>query len=296
MKALLPAAIAFAFALTGCATRAVQTEELLSRDRVAFRHLEDVPFVEQSAGHCGPATLTMAMRAAGAEVSLEEITPTVYTPGMKGTFQTDMVVAARRRGFAAVPIAGLEALKREIDAGRPVIVFMNLALTWAPNWHYAVVTGYDLPRGEIIMHSGPDRDRHWDLRKFERSWMLGDYWGLVVLPPSSLSAGAGELAHVAAGAGLEQAGRLKEAGIFYGKILERWPDSLGALVGSANVAYAEKRFADSVRFLRRAARKHPDSEVVRHNLAVASAEWRRAAGPGSAKNGPPASAALRPPN
>ena len=69
----------------------------------------------------------------------------------------------------------------EIAAGNPVIIFENLALSWLPQWHYALALGYDLQRQEIILHSGHDANFRWDLSKFERSWMLGDYWGLVVL-------------------------------------------------------------------------------------------------------------------
>lgn len=42
------------------------------------------------------------------------------------------------------------------------------------------------------MHSGTEESKIWDLKKFERSWRLGGYWGLVILKPDQLSASATE--------------------------------------------------------------------------------------------------------
>ena len=256
----------------GCASRAHQTERVLQTPPLGLplqAEIPDVPFVNQSAGHCGPATLAMAMNWAGHGVTVDQLVPQVYTPGMKGSLQLDMISASRRNGMMAVQIQGLSSLLTEISAGHPVIVFENLALTWAPQYHYAVVYGYDLQKEVAIMHSGPEKAKPWDLRKFERSWMLGDYWGLVVLNPGELSAAGTELAHVTAAAGLEQAGKITEAEKSYRSILERWPTSLGALVGMGNISYSKKNFKASIEYLRSAAKFHPESKAVLNNLAVA---------------------------
>ena len=99
--------------------------------------------------------------------------------------------------------------------------------------------------------------------------MLADYWGLVVLPPGQIAEAAGELANLVAAAGLEQANHLAEAYLSYTKIIEKWPTSLGALIGLGNIAYQKKEFAASVSFLRRAVKAHPNSAVAWHNLAIA---------------------------
>lgn len=263
-----------ALSLSGCATRAVQTETLLAdrSSRPAHAETTSVPFENQTAGHCGPATLAMVLRWAGKPVSVDEISKQVYTPGAKGSFQADMISASRRQGMMAVPIEGMPALLDEVAAGHPVIVFENLALSWLPRWHYAVVYGYDLDRREALMHSGPEKDKRWDLEKLERSWMLADYWGLVVLPPGQLAASAGELEQANAAAGLEQAGHPHEAELAYRALLLRWPGDLTALMGLGNVTYARGEFRESVRSLREAVRAHPDSAMAWHNLALAEAE------------------------
>ena len=258
--------------LSACATVGRQSRAVLRArpsDIPPGARIEGVPFVRQSAGYCGPATLTMAMRHAGSNATIEQVGPEVYTPGKKGTLQLDLVSASRRHGLLAVPVEGVADLLREVAAGHPVIVLENLGLSWLPRWHYALVTGYDLAEQEIVMHSGSTPSEHISLNRFEYYWSRAEYWGLVVLPPTELSATGDELKHVQAAAGIEQAGRLNEADTAYQEILQRWPRSLGALVGLGYVTYMKMEHQRAVKYLRQAFSAHPDSEVVRHNLSVA---------------------------
>jgi tetratricopeptide (TPR) repeat protein len=256
---------------TGCATATHQTEALLSSPShlPLTAEVKGVPFVQQSLGHCGPATLTMALQFYGKALSVEQVAAQVYTPGVQGSFQADMISASRRQGMLAIPIEGMQTVFSEVAAGHPVIVFENLALSWLPQWHYAVLYGYDLSTPKVMMHSGPEAAKQWDLRKFERSWMLADYWGLLVLPPGELSVTADELAHVKATVALENIGKFAEAKKSYESILARWPESLGAAIGSANIAYAEAKPAAAAKFLEQATKNHPHSAIAWHNLAIA---------------------------
>ncbi|MEK6773559.1 MAG: PA2778 family cysteine peptidase [Bdellovibrionota bacterium] len=270
--------IAFTLFLAGCVTTARQTEILLKNPPTNLKRsveIPHVPFIDQAVGHCGPATLAMVMNWNGRPISVQDLASQVYTPGMKGSFQADMISASRRNSMMAVQIEGLPSLLNEVSAGHPVIVFENLALTWAPRYHYAVVYGYDLDQEKIIMHSGPEIGKRWDLRKFERSWILGDYWGLVVLPPGQLAASGTELAHVTAAAGLEQLSKIDEAEKSYLAILKNWPESLGALIGMGNLSYEKKEYKNSVEYLRRAVAAHPESAAAKHNLAFAEKEIKK---------------------
>lgn len=271
----LVALVTVAVGLVGCASSTVQVDALLEATNSsrlnASRSIEipNVPFINQEAGHCGPATLTMSMQAVGANTDLKTITSQVFTPGMKGSLQADMIGATRRNGLLALPIENLENLLREIAAGNPVIVFENLALSWLPQWHYALVYGYDLDQEVIVMHSGQEKAKRWDLRKFERSWKLADYWGLVVLPPDRLSATADELAHLTAASMVEKQGLIENSFKAYTAILKRWPQSLGALVGSGNYHFSKGDFPAATRSLSLAIKYHPQSATAWHNLAVA---------------------------
>ncbi len=263
-------ALILLFLSLGCASRAIQTEALLASpgSRSQYTKIESVPFIDQSVGYCGPATLTMAMQWSGSKVSVDEVAALAYTPGLKGSLQTDMISTSRRLGFMAVPIKNLNSLLTEVAAGHPVIVFKNLSVSWLPTWHYSIILGYDLNKKEIIMHSGHDADRHWDMEKFERSWMLGDYWGLVVLPAGQLAVSVDENANAAAAAGLEQVKKIKEAKLSYNSILKKWPTNLIALIGMANLSYQSQDYASAKNFLRQAVKNHPESETAKNNLAV----------------------------
>lgn len=257
--------------LQGCALRAVQTEELRKQPPPvpASHALSYVPFIEQSAGYCGPATLTMGLQAAGRLVTLAEIGPQVYTPGMRGSLQNDMIGSARRAGMMAIPIQGMNALVREIAAGNPVVVFENLALL--PRWHYALVFGYDLTGERVLMHSGPDANLWVGFRDFENDWQLGEYWGLVLFAPGKLSATASELEHLQAAAALENLQKNPEARLAYSAILGRWPTSLPARIGLGNIAFRGKAFRDAVGFLKDATVLAPTNASAWHNLALAQA-------------------------
>jgi hypothetical protein len=270
IRLVLPALF---FCLAGCAlTPARQTQYLLDNppDLPAAHRIEQVKFIEQEDNFCGPATLAMAMDYAGKPAPVEELAAQVFTPGKEGSLQQDMLSGARRQGMLAVQIQGLPSLLKEVEAGHPVIVFLNLGLSWYPIYHYALVTGYDLSDPAVVMHSGSTPGKVWNMKKFERSWSLGQYWGLVVLPVTELSAAASELEHSAAAAGLEALGHTREAELVYRNILKRWPKSYGALIGMGNLAYARGQFEQAVIYLKRAVEAHPDSSAAWHNLALAA--------------------------
>jgi len=231
--------------------------------------IENVPFIKQSSGTCGPATLAMSLQANGKNISMQDLESQVFTPGMNGSLPTDLISASRRQGMMAIPIEGLEALIREVAAGHPVIVFENLGLSWIPDWHYALVYGYDLPSRELILHTGPYSHHHLAIDEFEKSWSLANEWGLVVLQPNQLSATANEVAHVKAAAGLEQTGQTKSAKIAYQKILEKWPQSLVTRFGLANLAFENNDCHQAVQILTEMALENPTTPFVWHNLAIA---------------------------
>lgn len=245
----------------------------------ASASVADVPFVAQEKYYCGPAALAMALRWSGAPVDQRTLAGQVYTPGKTGTLRQDMVTGARRQGRLAVQVAGADlpgdrALRRllaEVAAGHPVIVFQNLGLPGAAQWHFAVVTGYDLDARTVVLHSGTTRDKRRALDSFARTWARGDYWALAVLQPGRLPAAGDRAAVMTAAQGLERAQRFEAAARAYAAILERWPTTYGARIGRANALYALQRYAESARALRTATERRPDAPEAWNNLAYAEA-------------------------
>lgn len=272
---------ALSFFLTSCVSAPLQSDLLLSEPSLQPRQheIKDVPYVKQSDNHCGPATLSMVMQYWGEHAhtndQLNDLTKQTYTSDAKGSFQTDMISAARRHGYMAVPIEGMKALLDEVTAGHPVIIFENLGLNWLPQWHYAVVYGFNLNKKKILMHSGPKPHTTEDIKDFERSWQLGNYWGLVVMRPGHFAVSANEFQNVSAAAALESLHFFESAERSYQSILQRWPNSLIALIGMGNLMYRQGRLSKALDYFEEAAFYHPSSPAAQHNYVVLEQEIKK---------------------
>ena len=262
------AGLAAALFLAGCA--GLQSERLRQAPGALppRAHVTGVPFHPQQAHYCGPASLAMVLGWAGAELEQTALAPQVFTPAREGSFRADVLAAARRRGYLGVPVGGMRDLLGELAAGHPVLVFQNLGLDWFPRWHFAVAIGYDLPAGELVLHTGTRRARAVALATFERTWARAGYWGMVALPPGELPATAGATAVLEAAVGLERAGRHRAAAPAYAAAGARWPGRLGAWIGLANARYRLEDLAGAEAALRSGLEHHPRAAEAWNNLAV----------------------------
>ena len=231
-----------------------------------------VPLIVQADFHCGPASLAMVLQWAGREVTQAEIAALSFTPGARGTYLADMAGAARRQGQMALPVRTFAGLLEEVEAGHPVIVFQNLGLRLAPLWHYGVVTGYDLNRGEITLHSGENSVMVMTLDDFLKSWDGGDRWAMVVLPPDRHPARVDEIALLRAAAALESAGQAEAASRAYRSGGERWPGNWLWPFGLGNALYSQGRLVEARRAFQRAVTLDPSAEAARNNLAQVTSE------------------------
>ena len=255
-----------ALALAACAAPPLDLTPAPDAPRKAL--VSGVPLIEQADFHCGPAALAMALQWAGQEVTQTRIAELAFTPGARGTFQENMIGAARRRGALAVPLSGFDALTAEIAAGHPVIVFQNLGESFAPIWHYAVVTAYDLERGTVTLHSGQLSRTTMSLARFERTWAGGEGWALIVLAPGEFAASASERAVLDASAGLERVGQTDAAIAAYKAGAARWPDNWLWQFGLGNALYASGDIPGARRAYQRAIALDPTAPEPRQNLAV----------------------------
>lgn len=275
--ARLAAGVFFLVWLGGCATP--QTQALLkSRSGQLPQQVElsKVPFYPQETHQCGPASLAMAFDAGGAKVTPQELVPQVYLPGREGSLQVEMLAATRRNGLFAYELAPkMDDLLVEVAAGSPVIVLQNLALSWYPVWHYAVVVGYDLQREEIILRSGLERRQALPLKTFEHTWERAGYWAMLALPPGRVPRTATEAAYVSAAVALEKVGRTKSAEAAYESALRHWPRNLAARIGMGNTAYALGDVKRAEKAYRQATLDHPDSPIAFNNLAQTLSDQKR---------------------
>lgn len=256
-----------------------QTRELMGRELAtatvplpARVELTEVPYFAQTQFHCGPAALAMAIGAHGKSIEPDTLAQSVYLPGRKGSLQVELQAAARQLGYVAYVLPPqLTDLLAEVAAGTPALVLQNLGLDMAPVWHYAVVVGFDLPAGALILRSGPTRRQLLSLATFERTWARGGHWAMLALPPGRLPATAGAESYARAVLDLERTGRTETAYQAYGAAVSRWPDHLGSLMGRGNTAYALGRWHESAAVFTRATEAHPQAGIAYNNLAEAQA-------------------------
>jgi tetratricopeptide (TPR) repeat protein len=253
--------------VSGCATSPTKKWYRISGDVPPKHAVNRVPFFPQEAYQCGPASLAMALGWSGLHIHPDALTPQVYTPALKGSLQPALIAATRRQGRLAYPIAGPEALLKEIAAGHPVIVLQNLGLSWIPLWHYAVVIGYDLDSAVIILHSGITNQKTTALKTFEKTWARSEHWGLLVLPPNRLPATAEEPSYVRAVVGLEKAHKWAAAVEGYQTAISRWPQGLSAYIGLSNSYYAQGDLQSARGVLQKTTKLFPEEGVAFNNLA-----------------------------
>ncbi|HTP63357.1 MAG TPA: PA2778 family cysteine peptidase [Burkholderiales bacterium] len=272
------AAFACALGLGGCISLP-QSEALRETppQGIPLRvELTQVPFFVQDGFLCGPASLAMVINAAGVPATVESLEPMVYLPGRQGSLQAEMLGATRRSGLVAYALAPkLEDLLREVAAGTPVVVLVNLGFNLLPVWHYSVVVGYDLEKREVIVRTAHRRRDEWSFSFLEYFWRESDYWSMVALPPGRVPATADESGFAAAVAALEQAGKPGEARQSYRALLERWPDNQLGLIGLGNVDYTLKDLAGAEQAFRRASEVPPPSAAAFNNLAFVLSEQGR---------------------
>jgi hypothetical protein len=258
--------------LAGCAGHGQYPRpDTVAGSDVAPRALIDsVPFYPQEAYQCGPAALAMVLNHRGADVSLDETVERVYLPGRQGSLQVEMVAAARAEGMLVYPLDGdLDVIIREVDAGNPVLVFQNLRFGWWPQWHFAVVTGYDLEHQEFQLHSGTEEQATLPFRVFDNTWARAGRWARVVLPPGELPATAEPVTYVRAAHDLEEVGQADAARLSYQAALDAWPDSLAAGFAHANQLLSREQWPQAEEAFRQLLLFHPRSAPAWHNLGLA---------------------------
>lgn len=235
------ASLVMATILAGCASRTQwpdpDTLDITS-DTDQRTVLNRVPFFAQERYQCGPASLAMMLNSQGLDTNPDVLKELVYLPERQGSLKVELVAAARAHGLLVYPLDGsLESLLEEVAAGHPVLVMQNLRFGWWPQWHFAVVIGYDATERNIILHTDT-RERHEEtLEVFMATWDRADNWATVMLPPEQLPATAQPLRYLMSANDLETTGRTTAATTAYQTAEQTWPDQPAAIMGQGNIAW-----------------------------------------------------------
>jgi hypothetical protein len=230
--------------------------------------LEAVPFYPQLDYQCGPAALAGVLGAAGATIDPAILAPQVYLPGRRGSLQAELLAASRRAGLIPyLTDQAPAALFAELQAGRPVLIFQNLATPGFPVWHYAVVTGLNTATNRVYLNTADKRDLAMAAPEFLRTWDWGGRWAMVVLNPGQMPAWVDLARYTEALLAFEEVAGPEAAAPAWHAALERWPQAPGPYLALGNRAYLEGNLAIAADYFARGLRRNGSDPALGNNLA-----------------------------
>lgn len=266
--------LAAALTLAGCVSLRDDIQSAL-RDQPSVE-LTETPFFPQEQYQCGPAALATLLTANGVAVSPDQLTPNVYTPGRRGSLQQDLIGATRAAGLLPYRIdPTLDALLDALQAGRPVLVLQNLGVGWWPQWHYAVVVGYDPAAKTLILRSGTDKRRQTRMKTFLNTWARSDFWGIVALQPNQVPAGVDRARYFRSIAAIESIGETRTALRFWTGASTRWPEDPVPMLGQGNAYLALGDFDRALSLFEALLASGHFRSVATNNLAYTKAQLGR---------------------
>ncbi len=232
--------------------------------------LTETPFYPQTQNQCGPAALATVLQTHGVKTTPEILSSQIYIPDRKGSLQIEMSVSARRHQMLPYPLEHqLVDIFTEIAAGNPVLILQNLGFDWYPQWHYAVVVGYDSGKQEIILRSGETKRWVTPFKVFERTWQRADFWALAIVPVGEIPITAAPSRYLKTAYAFEETGNLELALQAYKAASIKWPDIAITWITLGNLTLANQNWLEAVGAFNTARRLEPESIVSWNNLAYA---------------------------
>jgi tetratricopeptide (TPR) repeat protein len=143
--------------------------------------------------YCGPACLAMVLNYWDEKRSFsqQKITDEIFDSENQATYNSEMVLYPRGKGFASYSFQGdLQILKDVVRQGIPAIV-LTKPIIQIPKGHYRVVIGFDDDKGQVIFHDPFFGSRYaMTYKNFMKVWELGKgrnqcRWMLAVVPGPS---------------------------------------------------------------------------------------------------------------
>jgi ABC-type bacteriocin/lantibiotic exporter with double-glycine peptidase domain len=148
---------------------------------VKDRIIPNVPFFPQEMYQCGPASLAEVFHFWGKKISPEEIASEIYSKSARGTLTLDMVLFPEKNGFNARQFKGdIEAIRKNIDVGFPLVVMVDLGFSFYEKNHFLVIFGYN--ENGFYVHTGKEESKFLPLKPFMKTWEKTNFWTLLITP------------------------------------------------------------------------------------------------------------------
>jgi ABC-type bacteriocin/lantibiotic exporter with double-glycine peptidase domain len=147
--------------------------------------LKDVPVLLQRADQdCGAAALAMALTMGGRRITLDEIARDCPPDPERGIRAGSLRDCARHLGFSAFLIHGrTDDIRKELAAGRPLIVGLVKPYASGKLTHFELVVGFHPERGTVLTIDPARGWRSNSLDGFLSEWDPAGRLTLVVLRP-----------------------------------------------------------------------------------------------------------------
>lgn len=256
--------------LSGCAATPMTAQLTASPPQglPASAELADVPFFAQTQFFCGPTALAIVLNTTGLKTEPDGLAESVYTPGREGTLQSEIITGTRRQGRLALPLRNLSDAFKNVAQGRPVLILQNLSLDIAPQWHYAVIVGYDLAEETVSLRSGTTFRQVMPMKTFEHTWRRSGYWGVVVVGPDGpIPDNTTQAEWLQESYGLERADHVSDALTAFLFAARHWPNASDPLISASNILIETNRLQDAKELLQDAVHREPENPVALNNLA-----------------------------
>lgn len=259
--------------LVGCATLPLELSSKINGTAIPkYVELEHVPFFPQERYQCGPAALATVMFHAGKPTDPQTIGEHVYVPKREGSFQVELIAFARSKSLLVYTLEPvLVDILTEVASGHSVLTLQNLGFSWAPQWHYAVVVGYDLANETITLRSGVTRRLEMPLATFFATWRRAKSWAVIVVPSYQIPKTAVPKRFLRAAHALEANGDITSARLAYDASTVRWPDDASTWFLAGNAAFSQGALDSADYALRRATELAPHTAIFWNNLAHVAA-------------------------
>jgi tetratricopeptide (TPR) repeat protein len=192
-------------------------------------------------------------------------------PKMRGgVLSLDMLIEARRRGFAAQLVKGDPASVTDwVRAGKPVILMLQVVDSPGKHFdffHYVVADGYDPQAGLVRVQFGKGAPRWTTFARIESAWNGGGHAALLVEPKGAESVGEPVEAILRHAVTLEADGKAAEAIPLYRQVIAISPSALAwTNLGDAELAAGD--IASAASSFRRALELDPNYRDALNNLA-----------------------------
>lgn len=273
-KACALAGLSLLFLLSGCQSTP-QADKLRQEGLASLPEshtIQSVPFIPQEQFYCGPTTLSEVFGYYGESTSPNDIAPKLFIPSKEGSLQLEMVSATRQFGFLPYSDRGtLSSIMSLVKDDIPVIVFQNLSIQLLPQWHYAVVIGFDSDKGTVTLHTGLTPNHEMSLELFERTWGRGNYWYLAPVPPNVTSPEMTPFTYVSAAYDMLKVGDKARSLAFLKTASHTWPTYWLSYFLVANY-YLEQNDSQAVAWFKKGYEVGQNQHVYVHNYVLALRE------------------------